>query len=150
MNKHIHTLPDGTKATRNSKNRIYTHVIIGRHNLVAARANVSSAACVAMHMRSFRHYAALANTPVGQSYDGSKYGIVTAKDQAEGAAVVAQYKTAEAYAQAMIAKAVGSIGAGDEGPWQVLQWSMSAASAKKAVGGWAVWYSSVRVEPVAA
>lgn len=148
MNKHTHTLPDGTKDTRSSKNRTYTHVIIGRRNL--ARERRSAEDCRAMYAKNFAFYQRVANTPVGQPWDDNGRCLTTADEQAKYAAIVAQHGTAEAYADAQVRKSLERIGSADAGPWGVLQWSMSEANAAKSLNRWREWFVDVQVQPVTA
>lgn len=151
MNKHIHTLPDGTKATRSSKGRVYTHVIIGRKNLVRERA--AAEAMRAQHINNFAFYQQYASTPVGESWNGKSWCIIKPIDapkQAQYAAIVAEHGTAENYADAMVRQSLERIGSDDAGTWSVLQWSMSAANAAKGMNKFRDWFVDVQVQPVAA
>lgn len=114
MNKHTHTLPDGTKATRGSKTRAYTHVIIGRLNLGLLRQRAESSR--PQYAKNFGFYQRVANTPVGQPWDDLGRCIATADLVADYAAVVTEHGTAEAYADTMVRKHLERIGSGDAGP----------------------------------
>ncbi|WP_175771824.1 hypothetical protein [Burkholderia ambifaria] len=140
------TTAEGAVETRTSE-RAYTHVVLGRRNLVQARARAASAAERKMHAVNYDYYRNYAETDVGQPYPGRQWTTNQA-DHDAAVQLIAEYPTVEAYIEAKVEQVIARIndeGTGDAGPEIVLQWSQSLRAAQASVSGHAKWHVGVRV-----
>lgn len=143
------TTAEGKVETRSS-DRPYTHVIVGRFDLVRDRAAVLS------NLRageSWDYYSSQAKLEVGQCMPGSRYPLdQRTVDQAR--AFAAENPDREAYIeksrQACLATIEKRHGTGDKSPEYVLQWSMSAANAARGMQAKAQHFVDVMVKPITA
>ncbi|MCU1483139.1 MAG: hypothetical protein JWQ19_3925 [Subtercola sp.] len=141
--KFTFTTAEGKVETRTSE-RVYTHIVVGRDNLAALRAQAQNAASVASLKDEYTFRKNCASVNVGEKYPGRSYEVDAAM-HASATACMAQYSTVDEYVKAKIAEHLTRIGDADAGPQRVLQWSMTHRAALGAVGKWQKWHVDVQV-----
>lgn len=148
-----HTVANAV-GTRKSP-RVYTHAVVGEVDY--GRKAVWTIAGAAYRAKdNFEYYTTINARPEGATYeaDGSSpHFKVSAKMKAEAAEYFATHGTElasiVANAEMKAADEVATKRAADEGTAHVLQWSMSAGNASKAVGTWTKrHFKNVRVVEV--
>lgn len=153
-NKHSFTLADGTKATRTSDNRNYTHVIAARRDLAFARADLQGKSWAGQWQSSYDYASRCASVQPGEKYPEAGYSFTVDQEMHDkGRALLEKYPTADLYIAHCRAEALEKVnkqGLGDQGKEVVLQWSMSEANARKALSAKAAggYWTALRVAPV--
>ncbi|MGN6702930.1 MAG: hypothetical protein ACTHKB_08205 [Burkholderiaceae bacterium] len=144
------TLPDGNIATRSTE-RAYTHVVIGRRDLDAARAAQANAASRKFHAANYLHYVATIAAGVGGQVSGCHY-TVTARYFEEAKQAIRDTKDEADYIEREIVRCIARIndayGTGSRSAWIALQWSMNERNAMKGAQSNAKYYVDVQVVPV--
>jgi hypothetical protein len=136
---------EGTTVQRKSA-RPYTHVLIGRKNFVAERAQAKSADQVKFHAANFNYYVSVAAGNHSSPYDSPEVKatkIAQAQEAING-------HDAVSYAAAKVADYIARVcpEGRDASAEMALRWSSSAALAHKAVGEFDKWYTGLRVAEV--
>ncbi|WP_321874632.1 hypothetical protein [Burkholderia ubonensis] len=144
--KFTFTTADGIVETRTSS-RAYTHVVVGRRDLVKERADWSSPATRFRLFEAYVYLTKCASTNVGEPFrDGI---VVTQAMRDESVKTVRTYPTVDEYVDAMIAEGIERInksyGDGDAGKERVLKWSRSASAAQRGASHARKWHVDVRV-----
>lgn len=145
--KFTFTTADGIVETRTSS-RAYTHVVVGRRDLVKQRAEWTSEPA---RMRIFEAYVYLsrcASTTVGETFRDGRV-LVTQEMHDESVKIIRAYPTVDEYVAAMIAEGIERINAqegdGEAGKERVLRWSRSVAAAQRGASAAREWHVDVRV-----
>jgi hypothetical protein len=142
------THDDGRVSTRSS-DRPYTHVIVGRVDLVAARQNLVESQ---RSGESWDYSHDMAKIKVGERMWADRPYLMSEADAAKYADFMATNPDRAAYVekrrQEGLAQLAKQHGTGDKSPEYVLQWSMSAANAMKALPEKQKWHIDVAVKPV--
>lgn len=145
------TVPQVPGSSRKSK-RSYTHAVIGRNDLTRAR---REAADTVSHcdVKNYEHRMRVINAGVGGTWDHLRNGspmIVDAAMHADYVKRMKPYADVNEYVAGCIECRVARVneqGTGTAGELHVLQWSMSAANAAKAVNGFRQYHVDVAVVP---
>ncbi|WP_175771836.1 hypothetical protein [Burkholderia ambifaria] len=145
--KFSYTTADGIVETRTSS-RAYTHVVVGRRDLVKERAEWTSEPSRLRIFEAYVYLSRCASTTVGETFrDGRVF--VTQEMHDESVKIIRAYPTADEYVAAMIAEGIERINAqegdGDVGMERVLKWSRSASAAQRGANDARKWHVDVRV-----
>ncbi|HEY0822058.1 MAG TPA: hypothetical protein VGD46_25000 [Rhizobacter sp.] len=144
--KYTHVTADGVVETRTSA-RPYTHVVVGRRDLVRERARLD-ARWIEQQRENHRYTLKQAAAEVGELLDERIYGVSQGERARANAWLETHGRNTEQYAQDRYNAAMADIGDGIKGKEQVLQWSMSHTNAIKAMGSWLKFWVDVRVVPL--
>jgi len=142
-NKFSFTTAEGKVETRSS-DRVYTHIVVGRDNLAAERAQAQNADSVKYLRNAYAYRKNCASVEVGAMYPGEKFPV-DAEMHALATACLAQYPTVDDYVKDKTAEQLARIGEADAGPQRVLQWSMSHRAAINSLGKWEKWHVDLQV-----
>jgi hypothetical protein len=146
-NKFKFTTTEGEVATRSS-DRVYTHVVTARLDLVAGRAAIESDTGSGETWDYTKRMAAI---EVGQKMWADKPYPMSQDDSDKYKAFMAANPDRAAYVELVkqrhLADYAKRYGAGSKSQELVLQWSMSEANARKGANG-RNYYIDVQVKPV--
>jgi hypothetical protein len=149
MPKKLTFTHDDGRVSKRSSDRPYTHVIVGRVDLVAARRSVVENQRAG---EGWDYNHTMAQVKVGERMWADRPYLMGEVDAAKYADFMAANPDRAAYIEkcrlAGLAQIEKQHGTGDKSPEYVLQWSMSAANAAKAVPEKSKWHIDVAVKPV--
>lgn len=129
MNKHFVILPDGQRATRNSKNRVYTHAVAVRQSYAYALQEAQSHGNLDVHRSNWRYAKEKAEQGAAHRHAAYQTPERQAEDERVAALSLAEYRaelTAKAIARVEQLKAEGYYD-----KWFVAGWNGRADLAQK-------------------
>lgn len=147
MSKPLHTwtVPGVEKAKRRSP-RIYTHAIVGRADLAAARARIEERAAGAGSLPrvNYAYYRRILEAGIGGTIDLGGRGrtvlaVVDSDDHTRASQELADCATAGDYAAKVLRRELDLLARQHptgEAPLRALQWSQSYRAASRALGTW--------------
>lgn len=138
--KFTYTHTDGRVDTRQSATNAYTHVVIGRRNLGRAREQAVARRENQTALSNYKFFKQQAVAGAGGFIQLRNGPLAVSQGEFErAAAVMARCPTIDHYYDECLTNEITRInmfGTGDFGPFEVLQWSMSAANAHKGASRW--------------
>lgn len=136
---------DDGRVSKRTSDREYTHAVVGRRDLAGMRSAMERNHLFhAQTWKAFKHRVDVGPGGPWQPPSRGKVWTVSPHEYKEALDFIASYPTADDFHAAQVA----SVGEGDAGAEEVLQWSASERAAREALGRYLARYRAVRVVPV--